>query len=492
MSGQNETCHKKSYEGDSILLDHTERLQELQVVNKVLIETSQIEDTDRICRLTGEAVHKLNKNCYIIILLYDDLINAVRIRELIGFEYLANKIADTPGWNFNDISFNYEDMELESQLFTSGKLEYFKGGLYPLLAKKVPYDLCKKVEYELKIGSILVSGFSSEKKILGSIYILMPEGKKVHNFSAIETMVTHVSKRIHDIRTKKALLETEKKFNVFFQQAPLSYHALDKNGHLIDVNSTWLETLGYSWEETIGKCFEDFLTPNSAEKFKSNMDVFKLEGAINEVEYEAVRKDGKIINITIDGKIAYDESGCLRKIYCVFKDMTAQKEAERKALENEKLLRSMMDSITESVILMKPDRTVAYINETAAKRLNVTQDECIGKKVENKTPDSFLDKRVLDQRIKMFNIVLTEGKPIKFEDVRNGINFLHHIYPVYNSSSQFSYFAVFSMDVTEYRKAEKKLKWELAVNRELAELADALLDPKNSIETIADIVLSAS
>lgn len=81
---------------------------------------------------------------------------------------------------------------------------------------------------------------------------------------------------------------------------------------------------------------------------------------------------------------------------------------------------------------------------------------------------------------------------MKFEDIRDEIHFLHNIYPVYDSYSRLSHFAIFSMDITKYKKSMEKLKWEFAVNKSLAELADALIDPNNSIETIANIVLSTS
>ncbi|WP_269849105.1 PAS domain S-box protein [Methanosarcina horonobensis] len=488
MNSRDETSTNELPENGENEFDYNERLHELQLINEILIEIYRVEDPDKLCKLAGEAVHKLNKDCYVIVAFYDSSINSIRVRAAIGFENFAEKVVGMPGRDLANVTFMPEYLELNSQLLTSGKLENFKDGLYILLAKKIPQELCKKIEINLNIDSIQVIGFSHENNIFGSISILVPKDKKkLIMFFSIETIASHVSEKIHNIRTEKALIEAENRFELLFQQAPLSYHSLDEKGYFIDVNNTWLETLGYSWKEVIGKCFEDFLTPRYAEKFKAHLEKFKLQGEVQGVEYEAVRKDGKVINIVLDGRIAYDENGSFKQTHCVFKDITAQKEAERKALENEKLLRSMMDAITESVILMKPDRAVAYINETAAKRLNITQDEFIGKKLDTITPED-----ILDQRIKMFNIVLTEEKSVKFEDVRNGIHFLHHIYPVYNSSSQFSHFAVFSMDISEYRKAEKKLKWELAVNRELAELADALLDPNNSIETIAGIVLSAS
>ena len=488
MKGCDETSNNGSPESSSNTFDYNERLYELQLINDILIETYQLEDTDRICKLVGEAVHKLNKDCYVIVLLHDSGINAIRISASPGLESLTEKVVCIPGRDPDDISFRLKDPEFNSQLFKSGKLEHFKDDLYALLAKKVPCDSCKQIEKKLNIGSIQVIGFSNKEKVFGGISILVPEGKKVHNVPAIEMITAHASKKIQAIRTEKELLEAEKRFEILFKQAPLNYHSLDENGYFIDVNNTWLETLGYSWEEVIGKCFEDFLTPEYAENFKNNQDNFKSRGEISGVEYEAVRKDGKRRNIVIDGKVAYDENGRFKQIHCVFTDITAQKESEKKALENEKLLRSMMDAITESAILLKPDGTVAYINETAVKRLNTTREECIGHKLDNPS----ISDDILLRRKKMLNAVLAEGKPLKFEDVRDENHFLHNIYPVYDSSNQLSHFALFSVDITEYIKNVKKLKWELDVNRSLAELADALINPNNSIETIAGIVLSTS
>jgi PAS domain S-box-containing protein len=48
---------------------------------------------------------------------------------------------------------------------------------------------------------------------------------------------------------------------MLYEKAPLGYQSLDENGHFIVVNQTWLDTLGYTREEVIGKSFADFLHP---------------------------------------------------------------------------------------------------------------------------------------------------------------------------------------------------------------------------------------
>ena len=141
MNGQNETCHADPSKSSSGPFNYAMRLQELQAINEVLIETSQIEDEDRICRLTGEAVIKLNNECQVIISLYDESMNALRTKVAIGFESIAGNIADILNLNPDNIHIEPKELELNSHDLKSGKLEYFEGGLYALLAKKVPYDL---------------------------------------------------------------------------------------------------------------------------------------------------------------------------------------------------------------------------------------------------------------------------------------------------------------------------------------------------------------
>ena len=41
-------------------------------------------------------------------------------------------------------------------------------------------------------------------------------------------------------------------FEQLFDEAPLPYQSLDKDGNFLKVNNAWLETLGYTKEEVIG------------------------------------------------------------------------------------------------------------------------------------------------------------------------------------------------------------------------------------------------
>jgi PAS domain S-box-containing protein len=93
------------------------------------------------------------------------------------------------------------------------------------------------------------------------------------------------------------------------------------------VNQAWLDTLGYSREEVIGRWFGDFLAPHEVEAFKQRFPKFKETGEIK-VEVEMVRKDGVHAIIAIVGRITYEEHGGFKQTHCILTDITERKRAD--------------------------------------------------------------------------------------------------------------------------------------------------------------------
>ena len=72
-------------------------------------------------------------------------------------------------------------------------------------------------------------------------------------------------------KIQDVLRKNLKKFRLLYEKAPLSYHTLDKDGNLIAVNEAWLEMLGYTRKEVVGKSFADFLHPDRVELSKKKI-----------------------------------------------------------------------------------------------------------------------------------------------------------------------------------------------------------------------------
>lgn len=135
-----------------------------------------------------------------------------------------------------------------------------------------------------------------------------------------------------------ALRVSEEKFRALYDNAPLSYQSLNEEGCFIDVNPKWLSTLGYQREEVIGQWFGNFLHPDYVEHFRINFPAFKKRGYVSDVQFRMRHKNGQYIDVSFEGCIGYTPEGKFRQTYCVFKDITAQKQAEENLKKIEWLL----------------------------------------------------------------------------------------------------------------------------------------------------------
>ncbi|MFO7998613.1 MAG: PAS domain-containing sensor histidine kinase [Bacteroidales bacterium] len=149
----------------------------------------------------------------------------------------------------------------------------------------------------------------------------------------------HVNQSLEQAKEKAA--ESEERYRIFYQNAPLPYQSLDAEGCFIDVNPMWLRTLGYERDEVIGKWFGDFLHPDLIEHFNVNFPAFKKQGSVSDVQFKLRKKDGTYIHVSYDGCIGYTPEGGFKQTYCVFKDITAQKRTEEKLRESEERFKAL-------------------------------------------------------------------------------------------------------------------------------------------------------
>lgn len=136
---------------------------------------------------------------------------------------------------------------------------------------------------------------------------------------------------------KKELRIQEQRFRLLYDKAPLPYMSLDQEGHLLNINQTWLTALGYTRNEVIGRWFSDFVASQSLPHFQDSFSLFMETGEIKNCELELVRKDGSTLLASFHGEHIENGLETFSQAHCIFTDITELR-AEQQRTEHLNIL----------------------------------------------------------------------------------------------------------------------------------------------------------
>jgi PAS domain S-box-containing protein len=180
-------------------------------------------------------------------------------------------------------------------------------------------------------------------------------------------------------RTLK-LAESEKRYKALYYDAPLPYHSLTENGIFKEVNQSWLDLLGYSREEVIGKWFGDFLHPDYIPHFQNKFPEFKSSGFVQNVFFKIRHKNGHILDILLDGRMGYDVEGGVKQTFCVFQDVTEKNKIEQALKRSEERFRKAFQTSPDGININRvDDGKFVSINNGFTKNMGYAEEEIIGK-----------------------------------------------------------------------------------------------------------------
>ena len=137
----------------------------------------------------------------------------------------------------------------------------------------------------------------------------------------------------------------------------------------------------------------------------------------------------------------------------MIEDITERKRAEEKLRNSEGTLRTVMDASPETILLLDPEGTVLFANETAVRRLGRSVAEVVGR-----TNYELLPPEIAASRMERVRKVVRTGQPVRFDDERLGRNYEIAMHPVLDEQGKVAAIAVLSIDRTEKKRAEQRLR----------------------------------
>lgn len=110
--------------------------------------------------------------------------------------------------------------------------------------------------------------------------------------------------------TRKSSTRRSQDYRSLYLRTPVMMHSIDAEGCLLAVSDFWLEVLGYSRDQVIGRKLTEFFTGKSRDLAEETvLPHFFAAGSVKDIPYQMVKKNGEIIDVLISAKSARDENG---------------------------------------------------------------------------------------------------------------------------------------------------------------------------------------
>jgi PAS domain S-box-containing protein len=127
----------------------------------------------------------------------------------------------------------------------------------------------------------------------------------------------------------EALRESEERFRLTFEDAPIGIVIVDSDYNLLKVNKALCQMLGYSEQELTSLTFVDITHPEDVEKdVRLAEQVFKGEIPSYQLEKRYVAKNGEIVWINLTATVIRDQDGKPRHGLGMIENIAERKRAE--------------------------------------------------------------------------------------------------------------------------------------------------------------------
>ncbi len=126
----------------------------------------------------------------------------------------------------------------------------------------------------------------------------------------------------------------ERRYRDLYQSTPAMLHTIDTEGRITAVSDHWLNNLGYTREDVIGRSILDFMSKASREPLLDGRvkDIIAA-GPRKNVPREMVTKNGEILDVVMSARAEKDPLTGMSSLLVASKDVTDRNRAESKLRE---------------------------------------------------------------------------------------------------------------------------------------------------------------
>jgi PAS domain S-box-containing protein len=168
-----------------------------------------------------------------------------------------------------------------------------------------------------------------------------------------------------------------------YQSTPAMLHTIDPDGRIRAVSDHWLEKMGYTREQVIGRSIIEFVTDESREQMpEGRLQNIMEGGGMNNVERQMVLSNGEIIDVLMSSAVEHDPITGARTLLVASKDVTDRKRAEGQLLEAYEVIAQLNDELEQERDYLREEVSVAMnygrlVGNSPALRRMMTRIEAV-------------------------------------------------------------------------------------------------------------------
>ena len=180
-------------------------------------------------------------------------------------------------------------------------------------------------------------------------------------------------------QVEEELRMSEEKYRHLFDNLnDAAFLADNQTGIIIETNRQGAALLGRSRSEIIGMHQSQFHPPEKAEEYRLRFNTHISKGHDADYDGEVIRKDGKIVPVTISASTLTIHGQSL--LLGLFHDITKRKQTEDALQEISRFNTSLLSNAPNPITVISPDTSIRYISPSFEKLTGFAGAEVIGLK----------------------------------------------------------------------------------------------------------------
>ncbi len=271
-------------------------------------------------------------------------------------------------------------------------------------------------------------------------------------------------------RIEDALRASEEKFLKAFKANPgMITITTMAEGRLVDANDIFLETIGFSLKEVIGRTTAELGILSSLEAREAMRRAFEQDGYLREYPASIKAKTGDMRDCLAAGEMI-DIAG-KKHFLLLMNDITEQRRAEEALREREEAYRTLTENLPDALFRYDRDCRHVYMNPAAKELMKLPESGVIGVMPADVkfTPEFAPESAVARAYQDMLRDVMETGQPGEYEfdvdipatlpgEKRRSKNMRTRVVPERNRQGEIVGALGTARDITVLREAERQLR----------------------------------